>query len=57
MVKQFEKKRNLQTAYWSLVAAVSAMVISISPVFADTIWQRFSNIFCENACNCPAHPV
>lgn len=44
MVKQLEKKRNLQTAYWSLVAAASAALVSISPVFADTIWQRFSNI-------------
>ena len=44
MVKQLEKKRNLQTVYWSLVAAVSAALVSISPVFADTIWQRFSSI-------------
>lgn len=44
MVKRIERKRHLQTAYWSLVAAASAMVVSISPVFADTIWQRFSNI-------------
>ena len=34
----------MQTAYWSLVAAVSAMVVSVSPVFADTIWDRFSTI-------------
>ena len=36
--------RHVQTAYWSLVAAVSAMVVSVSPVFADTIWDRFSTI-------------
>lgn len=44
MVKKLDRKRRVQTAYWSLVAAVSAMVISVSPVFADTIWDRFSTI-------------
>ena len=44
MVKKLDRKRHVQTAYWSLVAAVSAMVISVSPVFADTIWDRFSTI-------------
>ena len=44
MVKRIERKRHLQTAYWSLVAAASAMVVSISPVLADTIWDRFSSI-------------
>ena len=44
MVKQFEKKRSLQTAYWSLVAVAAALILSISPVLADTIWDRFSTI-------------
>ena len=44
MVKQFERKRSLQTAYWSLVAGVAALIVSISPVRADTIWDRFSTI-------------
>ena len=44
MVKKLDRKRRVQTTYWSLVAAVSAMVISVSPVFADTIWDRFSTI-------------
>ena len=44
MVKKLDRKRHVQTAYWSLVAAVSAMVVSVSPVFADTIWDRFSTI-------------
>ena len=44
MVKKLDRKRRVQTAYWSLVAAVSAMVVSVSPVFADTIWHRFSTI-------------
>lgn len=43
MVKQQEKKR-LQTAYWSMVAVAAALVVSISPVLADTIWDRFSTI-------------
>ena len=38
MVKKLDRKRHVQTAYWSLVAAISAMVVSVSPVFADTIW-------------------
>ena len=44
MVKKLDRKRRVQTAYWSLVAAVSALVVSVSPVFADTIWDRFSTI-------------
>ena len=44
MVKQFEKKRSLQTAYWSMVAVAAALIVSISPVLADTIWDRFSTI-------------
>ena len=44
MVKQLERKRNLQTAYWSLVAVAAALIVSISPVLADTIWDRFSTI-------------
>ena len=44
MVKQFEKKRSLQTAYWSLVAVAAALIVSIAPVLADTIWDRFSTI-------------
>ena len=44
MVKQLEKKRSLQTAYWSLVAVAAALIVSISPVLADTIWDRFSTI-------------
>ena len=44
MVKQFEKKRSLQTVYWSLVAVAAALIVSISPVLADTIWDRFSTI-------------
>lgn len=48
MVKQQKKggKRlgRLVTVYWSLVGAASAVILSLQPVFADTIWDRFSKI-------------
>lgn len=34
----------MKTAYWSLVSMASAMLISLQPVMADTIWNRFSTI-------------
>ena len=34
----------MKTAYWSLVSMASAMLISLQPVMADTIWNRFSAI-------------
>ena len=44
MVKQLGKGGKLQTVYWSLVSMVSAVLISVQPVMADTIWDRFSTI-------------
>ena len=44
MVNKLERKRCLQTAYWSMVAVAAALIVSISPVLADTIWDRFSSI-------------
>ena len=44
MVKQLGKIGKLQTVYWSLVSMVSAALISVQPVMADTIWDRFSTI-------------
>lgn len=45
MVKQMEKgKKRIQTIYWSLVGMASALLISLLPVMADTIWDRFSTI-------------
>lgn len=44
MVKQLGKNDRLQTAYWSLVGMVSAAIVSVQPVMADTIWERFSTI-------------
>lgn len=36
--------QKLKAAYWSLVGAVSAMLLTVQPVMADTIWDRFSSI-------------
>ncbi len=45
MVKQLKKGGNrLKTVYWSLVGMASATLISLQPVMADTIWERFSTI-------------
>ena len=44
MTKPKKKGRWLPTAYWSLVGADSALLLSLQPVFADTIWTRFSTI-------------
>lgn len=44
MVKQLGKTGRLQTAYWSLIGMVSAALVSVQPVMADTIWERFSTI-------------
>lgn len=40
-VKQRGKGKKL---YWSLLGATSAVLISIQPVLAETIWDRFSTI-------------
>ena len=34
----------IKSAYWSLVGMVSAMIFSMHPVMAATIWDRFSAI-------------
>ena len=34
----------IKTAYWSLVGTASALIVSMQPVFAATIWDRFSTI-------------
>ena len=33
-----------RSAYWSMVSMLSAAMISLQPVMADTIWDRFSTI-------------
>ena len=44
MVKQLCKRNKLKTAYWSVVGMVSSAIISLQPIMADTIWDRFSAI-------------
>lgn len=45
MVKQIKRSGGrMKIAYWSLVGMASAMLISLQPVMADTIWNRFSTI-------------
>ncbi len=45
MVKQFKKSgEGLHITYWSIVGVVSGMLISLQPIMADTIWNRFSTI-------------
>ena len=39
-----KKSGRLKTAYWSMVSMLSATLISLQPVMADTIWDRFSSI-------------
>lgn len=34
----------LRTAYWSLVAVGCGLMLSVRPVLAETIWDRFSSI-------------
>ena len=37
-------RQRLKNVYWTLVAAASAMILSVQPVMAETIWDRFSTI-------------
>ena len=39
MANQLKKGRQyLKNGYWAMVGALSAMIISLQPVMADTIW-------------------
>lgn len=44
MIKQRKIGSRLQAAYWSMVGMGSALLISLQPIMADTIWDRFSTI-------------
>ena len=45
MVKQLTKgKERLTNACWSMVGMASVAMLSLQPVMADTIWDRFSTI-------------
>jgi len=44
MGRRLGEKNRLASAYWSLVGVVSSVMITLQPVMADTIWDRFSTI-------------
>ena len=45
MVKKLVHQRErVKTIYWSFVGILSMMLVSLQPVFADTMWNRFSKI-------------
>jgi len=42
--QKLSPKAWITKGYWSLVAIAAGLIISLQPVFADTIWDRFSTI-------------
>lgn len=45
MVKHLARgKDRLANVYWSMVGMASVAMLSLQPVMADTIWDRFSTI-------------
>lgn len=44
MTEISKKKERLIRVYWMAVAATCAFILSLQPVMADTIWDRFSTI-------------
>lgn len=38
------KQRRIRELYWSMVGAACALIISVQPVMAETIWDRFSAV-------------
>ena len=44
MGKKLAVGSRLKSLYWSLVGMTSAAIISVTPVMADTIWDRFNTI-------------
>ena len=45
MIKQLRLGGSkMKSAYWSLVGTACAMIFSMQPVMAATIWDRFSAI-------------
>ena len=45
MIKRLKKWGwRLKDAYWTVVGMASALLLSVQPVMADTIWNRFSTI-------------
>ncbi len=45
MIKQITKGKDIvRNTYWSAVGIAVATMLAVQPVFADTIWDRFSTI-------------
>lgn len=44
MVNKRKIGGKLQAVYWSMVGMGSALILSVQPILADTIWDRFSTI-------------
>jgi len=45
MVKQITRGKDIaRNTYWSAVGIAVATMLAVQPVFADTIWDRFSTI-------------
>lgn len=44
MPNQVKKSGKGKSLYWSAVGMMSALLISIQPVMAETMWDRFSTI-------------
>lgn len=44
MPNQVKKSGKVKSLYWSAVGMMSALLISIQPVMAETMWDRFSTI-------------
>lgn len=37
-------KQRVKELYWSIVGVTSTLILSVQPVMAETIWDRFSTI-------------
>lgn len=44
MSRQLAIKERITKSYWSIVGMAIAVILSIQPIMADTIWDRFSTI-------------
>lgn len=51
MVKQITRGKDIaRNTYWSAVGMTAATMLAVQPVFADTIWDRFSTILKRSLC-------
>lgn len=52
MVKQITRGKDIaRNTYWSAVGMTAATMLAVQPVFADTIWDRFSTILKYHLCH------